>query len=184
MSVLATTTIGTFFFIFLVTWMLATHHSGESLFLWARGVDPVAARGQLRRARASTQWSAFDRVALLAARHAYRVGHGLAPPSRITWLDAQRTALGHHWRLMVALLLPAVLWIFREAAASDPSISLIVWLGASMLVVPLGVASTFQLTVSTHQGWAARERVLTSRAEREGGASRWGRALAALLGGK
>lgn len=181
-SVLGTTTIGTLLFILFVTWLLATHHSGENLFLWARDVDPVAAREQLRRARTATQWSVFERVDLLAARHAYEVGHGLTPAAQVTWFDAQRTALRYHWRLMATLLLPTVLWIGREAFGSDPSLSLMAWLGASILVVPLGVASTFQLTVTTHQGWAARERVLTSRIGYEGESSRWLRALAVLLG--
>lgn len=183
-SVLATTTIGTFLFILFVTWLLATHYSGESLFLWARDVEPLVAREQLRRARSATQWSVFDRVDLLAARHAYRVGHRLTPPSRINCLDAQRTALRYHWRLMATLLLPTVLWFAFEALASDPSLMLIAWLGASILVVPMGVAATFQLTLTTHQGWAARERVLTSRLERDAGSSRWRRVLVALLGRK
>lgn len=181
-SVLATTTVGTLLFILFVSWLLATHHSGESLFLWARDVDPVAARDQLRRARSAPQWSMFDRVDLLAAEHAYMVGHGLAPAAQVTWLDAQRTALRYHWRLMATLLLPTALWIVNEAFSSDPSLSLLGWLVASLMVVPLGVASTFQLTVSTHLGWAARERVLTSRIGCQGERSRWVRALAVLLG--
>lgn len=124
----------------------------------------------------------FDRVDLLAARHAYEVGHGLTPAAQVTWFEAQRTALRCHWRLMATLLLPTVLWIGLEAFGSDPALSLMAWLGTSMLVVPLGVAATFQLTVTTHQGWAARERVLTSRIGHEGESSRWRRALAVLLG--
>ena len=111
-------------------------------------------------------------MALLAARHAYRVVHGLVPSSRIPLMAAQRTALRHHWRLFAAPLQPTATWIVLEVSASESSISLVVWLGASMLVVPLGVASAFQLTVTTRQGWAARERVLTSRVGRYGESSR------------
>ena len=83
---------------------------------------------------------------------------------------------------MATLLLPTALWIVNEAFSSDPSLSLLGWLVASLMVVPLGVTSTFQLTVSTHLGWAARERVLTSRIGCQREPSRWVRALAVLLG--
>lgn len=187
-SILLVTVGGTLLLIGIVTRSLATHYSGESLFLWAQGVDPSEALRQVREVRNVQRSAVFVEVARLGASHGARLGRsGAKGHVASPWREVTRTTVSGHWKLLVVLWLPAAFFLVRGAAVgfADAPAFLPAMLIAVTPSTVLWVVVTYLMARGDHRAWTARERVLTRRiAAPRRGRSRLAQAVRLLIAGE